>query len=58
MTDVMIKIGWALLTKVLTEAFVSRVLVHGARAVAKSTINKVDDQLVTDLAAALGVAES
>lgn len=57
MTGIAIKILVGLGMKLLTETFVSRVLVHAARQVAKSTTNTLDDKLVDDLAAGLGVSD-
>lgn len=57
MTGIAIKILVGLGMKLLTETFVSRVLVHTARQVAKSTTNTLDDKLVDDLAAGLGVSD-
>lgn len=55
MSGIAIKILIGLGTKFLTETFVSRVLVHGLKAAAGKTTNKVDDQMVQDVADALGV---
>ncbi len=55
MSDLAIKILIGLATKLLTESFLSRILVHGAQQLSKSTENTLDDKLVADLAMALGV---
>jgi hypothetical protein len=57
MSGIAIKILVGLGMKLLTETFVARVLVHTARQVAKSTANTLDDKLVDDLAAGLGVSD-
>lgn len=57
MSGIAIKILVGLGMKLLTETFVARVLVHTARQVAKSTVNTLDDKLVDDLAAGLGVSD-
>lgn len=49
------KIAWSLLSKFITETFASRILVHGMKAAAAKTTNKVDDQMAQDVADALGV---
>ncbi len=55
MSDLAIKILIGLAGKLLTESFLSRVLVHGAQQLSKSTANTLDDKLVADFATALGV---
>ncbi len=57
MTDIAVKILVGLGMKLLTETFVARVLVHASRQIAKSTSNTLDDKLVDDLAAGLGVSD-
>lgn len=58
MTQTLSKMAMSLLMKLLTEAFISKMIVHGLRSLAQSTENKVDDQIVSDVASALGVKES
>lgn len=58
MSGLAIKIGFALLSKVMTETFISRTLVYCLRSVSQSTSNKLDDQMVSAVADALGVPES
>ncbi len=55
MSDLAVKILWALGTKLFTDVFVAKFIVHGLRQVAKSTTNTLDDQWVSDTADALGV---
>lgn len=55
MTGILLKILAGLVTKLLTETFVARFVIHLLLPLAASTANKVDDQIVKDLAAALGV---
>jgi hypothetical protein len=51
------KILMNLLWKVLTERFASKMIVHGLKLVSDNTDNKVDDQVVKDIADALGVQQ-
>lgn len=44
-----------LLIKCMTERFVSKMVVHGLTALAKSTKNDIDDKVVNDIAEALAV---
>lgn len=55
MMAVLPKIAMAILMRFLTERFVSKMIVHGLGALAKSTENKVDDEIVRDVAEALGI---
>lgn len=55
MSDLIIKAAWGLLSKLLTEAFLGRALVYSLHSIAKSTDNKLDDQIVGAVAEALGV---
>ena len=55
MSDLIIKAAWGLISKLLTEAFIGRALVYSLSSVAKSTTNKLDDQIVGAVAEALGV---
>lgn len=55
MSGIMLNILVGIGTKFLTETFVSRMLVHGLKAAAAKTTNKVDDQMVQDVADALGI---
>lgn len=49
------KIGVSLLTKLITETFLSRLLIEGLRAWARQTKNHMDDRLVEEAAKAFGV---
>lgn len=51
------KIAMDLMWKVLTTEFAAKMIVHGLRLMADNTENQVDDAIVSDVAAALGVAE-
>ena len=57
MSQLAIKIGWALLSKLLTEAFVSKTVVYGLSSIAKNTTNQLDDKMVKAVADALGVVQ-
>lgn len=57
MTQTLSKMAMSLLMKLLTEAFISKMIVHGLRALADKTSNELDDAVVTDIASALGVPE-
>jgi hypothetical protein len=47
-----------MLLKFMTEQFIGKVVVLGAKELAKSTTNQLDDQLVDAVAVALGVPEA
>jgi predicted KAP-like P-loop ATPase len=53
----MAQIAIKLLLKLATETFISKMVVHGLRALSKSTENDIDDKVVKDVAQALGVPE-
>lgn len=53
--DILLKIMVSLGTRLLTEAFLGKVIVHSLRALSAKTVNKFDDKLVMDLSEALGV---
>ncbi len=55
MADILAKIGVVLLTKLITETFLARVLVYTLETWAKQTDNKLDDRVVKAMADALGV---
>ncbi len=55
MSNIMIQLGWALMSKLLTETFLSKALVYSLRSIAESTSNKLDDDMVRAVADALGV---
>lgn len=50
-----LKIAIGIGTRMLTETFVARMLVHGLQGFVAKTDNKVDDKMVQDVADALGV---
>lgn len=58
MTSILLKILAGLVTKLMTETFVARFIIHLLQPLVASTKNQVDDAVVNDLAAALGVAVS
>lgn len=44
-----------MLMKLATETFIAKVVVYGAKELAKSTTNELDDKLASAVAEALGV---
>lgn len=50
----LIKIAWAILSKFMTEKFVSRIIVVALRGISKSTKNTLDDDITNSVAEALG----
>lgn len=56
MGDVLIKIGWAVLSKLLTEKFLAKSIVYCLQAISERTTNDLDDKMVKAVAEALGVA--
>lgn len=50
-----IKIAIGIATRMFTETFVARMMVHALQGAAAKTTNKVDDKMVQDVADALGV---
>ena len=58
MTDVAIKLVWLLISKLMTESFLSKALVYCLSAISQSTSNQLDDKMVKAVADALGVVES
>jgi hypothetical protein len=56
MAAMIAKLGMGILMKLVTEAFASKILVYGLNQIAKSTNNKLDDQMTKAVADALGVA--
>lgn len=57
MTQTLSKLMMSLLMRLLTEQFISKMIVHGLRALADKTSNELDDAVVSDIAAALSVPE-
>ena len=53
----MAQIALKILMKLATEAFIAKMVVHGLRALSRSTENDIDDKVVKDVADALGVPE-
>lgn len=56
MAAMIAKLGMGILMKLITESFASKILVYGLNQIAKSTNNKLDDQMTKAVADALGVA--
>jgi len=55
MSSLIAKVFVAMLAKLVTEKFFSKTIVYSLRAIAKSTDNKLDDQIVWAVAEALDV---
>jgi hypothetical protein len=55
MSQVIAKVGIALLAKLITESFLSKLLIETLRAWAKTSENTYDDKVVDAMAEALGV---
>lgn len=55
MTDLLAKLAIAMVSKLLTEKFLSKLLVHSLRAWAQQTENSYDDKVVEAMAEALDV---
>ena len=53
--DLVAKIAVLLVTKLLTETFLSRLVIYSLAAWAKNSENKLDDKVVQAMADALGV---
>lgn len=53
----MAQIALKLLMKLATEAFIAKMVVHGLKALSRSTENDIDDKVVKDIADALGIQE-
>ena len=57
MQNILIKMGLAILTKLITEKFLSRIFVHTGWYLAQKTKNKLDDKIVGTCAKALDVKD-
>lgn len=55
MTQILVQILWGIAGKLLTQGFVSKMLIQGLRYWAESTENNYDDAVVIAMAEALGV---
>jgi hypothetical protein len=55
MGDLLIKMLLGIGRRMLTEALLSRLIVHSSHFLAQKTTNKLDDQMVDTVAEALGV---
>ena len=55
MFNILVKAFVVILAKLLTEKFLSRIVVYILDEIAKSTANKLDDKLVLAVAETLGV---
>jgi hypothetical protein len=56
MTDLIAKLGVAMVTKLITETFLSKILVYTLRAWAKQTVNDWDNKVVDAISEAFNVA--
>jgi len=57
MQAMLIKMGLAILTKLLTEKFLSKVTVHSLWFLSKLTSNKLDDKVTAAVAESLDVTD-
>ncbi len=57
MGDILIKIMWAITSRVLTETFLSKAIVYSLYSLSKNTANTLDDKMVDALAEALAVKD-
>jgi len=57
MGNVLIKILWAITSRILTETFVSKAIVYSLYSISKNTANTLDDKMVDALAEALAVKD-
>lgn len=57
MSQVLAKVGIAILAKLVTETFLAKLLIETLRAWAKSSENQWDDKVVDAMAEALGVSK-
>lgn len=55
MANLLAKIAISLITKLITERFLARLVIEALRAWAKTTDNDMDDRVVKAMAEALGV---
>lgn len=55
LSDMALKLLLALLTKIMTETFLAKILIAVLNSWAKTTANKLDDKVVAAMADALGV---
>lgn len=55
MTEIMAKVLIAIITKLITESFLAKLLIEILRSWAKTTANQLDDKVVEAMAAALDV---
>ena len=53
--DLLAKLAVALVAKLITETFLSRIIIYSLEAWAKTSENKLDDKVVAAMADALGV---
>ena len=55
MTELLAKIAMGMVVRLITEKFLSKVMIEGLRAWSKQTVNSYDDKVVAAMAQALGV---
>jgi hypothetical protein len=57
MGNILIKLAWAIISRTLTETFLSKAIVYSLYSLSKNTANTLDDKMVDALAEALAVAD-
>lgn len=57
MGNIIIKLAWAITSRILTETFLSKAIVYSLYSLSKNTANTLDDKMVDALAEALAVKD-
>lgn len=57
MGDILIKLAWAITSRILTETFLSKAIIYSLHSLSKNTANTLDDKMVDALAEALAVKD-
>lgn len=57
MGNILIKLAWAITSRILTETFLSKAIVYSLYSLSKNTANTLDDKMVDALAEALAVKD-
>ena len=57
MGNILIKLAWAIISRTLTEAFLSKAIVYSLYSLSRNTANTLDDKMVDALAEALAVRD-
>jgi hypothetical protein len=57
MGDILIKLAWAITSRILTETFLSKAIIYSLYSLSKNTANTLDDKMVDALAEALAVKD-